>query len=73
MRGRCVSGHVVRESFGALDKLGEVRHFVSLGAKLLEAGELSITFPPSDERSPAAVESTEDKDRAFLFYARFHC
>ena len=62
-----------RETFGALDKLGEVRHFVSLGAKLLEAGELSITFPPSDERSPAAVESTEDKYRAFLFYARFHC
>ena len=25
--------------------LGEVRHFVSLGAELLEAGELSITFP----------------------------
>ena len=23
MRGRCVSGHVVRESFSGLDKLGE--------------------------------------------------
>ena len=45
MRGRCVSGHVVRESFWGLDKLREVRHFVSLGAELLEAGELSITFP----------------------------
>ena len=40
MRGRCVSGHVVRESFGGPDKLGEVRQFVSLGAEFLEAGEL---------------------------------
>ena len=40
MRGRCISGHVVRESFWGLDKLREVRHFVSLGAELLEAGEL---------------------------------
>ena len=45
MRDRCVSGHVVREGFWGLDKLGEVRNFVSLGAELLEAGELSITFP----------------------------
>ena len=45
MRGRCVSVHVVRESFWGLDKLGEVRHFVSLGEEFLEAGELSITFP----------------------------
>ena len=33
------------KNFWGLDKLGEVRHFVSLGAELLEAGELSITFP----------------------------
>ena len=33
-----------RESFRGLDKLGEVRHFVSLGAELLEVGKLSITF-----------------------------
>ena len=33
------------EWIAPLDKLGEVRHFVSLGAELLEAGELSITFP----------------------------
>ena len=26
-------------------RLGEVRHFVSLGAEFLEAGELSVTFP----------------------------
>ena len=42
MRDRSVSGHVVRESFRGLDKLGEVRHFVSLGVELLEAGELSL-------------------------------
>ena len=30
--------------FWSPDKLGEVRHFVSLGAELLEVGKLSITF-----------------------------
>ena len=58
-----------------VDKLGEVRHFVSLGAELLwEAGELSKLFR-ADDRCPSAMESTEDKDlnRALLFHARFHC
>ena len=36
---------ILVEWIAPLDKLGEVRHFVSLGAELFEAGELSITFP----------------------------
>ena len=67
MRGGCVSGHVVRESFRGLDKLGEMRQFVSLGVELLEAGEL-LAFPRNAERCPAAMESTEDKLSIFILH-----
>ena len=54
----------------------QTRHFVSLGAELLQAGELSITFPRWRKMSSSHGEySTEDKEvnQAFSFYARFHC
>ena len=56
---RLFSGRLAHAKKTPVDKLGVVRHFVSLGAELLwEAGELSKLFR-ADDRCPSAMESTE--------------